>query len=478
VISLEHFQLLADGVLSRLASNVCGYGRAYCSLAWFAETSQFVRFNQGLVGQAGQVSGQRLRIRVAIPLSSTGYAQGSTSFELSGTDLAEHIEIASLELEALCRQVALLPEDPFFLVNTQTVPLAHRVRSYPQGGVDAFELVNILRTSWHATGVAPQSADLVGIAASGPLQQGLASAFVGEQPVVLWHEQEGAWCDFSFHLLGMPEGYGRAVKRSLGFSPNQTRAQITSAFEQALASLATELAVLSKPLQTLAPGKYRAYLEPLAVAQLLSMFSWGACSAGALKRETNPLRLFWQGGQTFSEHFSLANDIDQAAQTHFQADGFIAPATTVLVDRGGPGQMLVSPRTAAEYGLVSNGASGGESPRALSMSAGTLDAQNALAALGTGLLISNLWYLNWSDQETARVTGMTRDAAFWVEQGKIVAPLVNARFDDTLLRVFGAGLVQAGAQIARIPETTSYDARDTSATFCPALLVDGFTITL
>jgi predicted Zn-dependent protease len=78
----------------------------------------------------------------------------------------------------------------------------------------------------------------------------------------------------------------------------------------------------------------------------------------------------------------------------------------------------VGSRSAAEYGLTANGASGGESPSALNMAAGSLP-RLILKQLGTGLYISNLWYLNYSDQPAARLTGMTRFATFWVENGEI-----------------------------------------------------------
>ena len=57
-----------------------------------------------------------------------------------------------------------------------------------------------------------------------------------------------------------------------------------------------------------------------------------------------------------------------------------------------------------------------------------------------GLAIGNLWYLNYSDRPACRMTGMTRFATFWVEHGKIVAPVDVLRFDDTLYRMLGDNL--------------------------------------
>jgi len=82
---------------------------------------------------------------------------------------------------------------------------------------------------------------------------------------------------------------------------------------------------------------------------------------------------------------------------------------------------LVSPRTAKEYALATNGANAAEMPESLDMAGGKLSARDALAALDSGLYIGNLWYLNFSDRPACRMTGMTRFASFWVEDGKIVA---------------------------------------------------------
>ncbi|MEM8305982.1 metallopeptidase TldD-related protein, partial [Morganella morganii] len=80
-------------------------------------------------------------------------------------------------------------------------------------------------------------------------------------------------------------------------------------------------------------------------------------------------------------------------------------------------------RSAREYGLVANGAGANEAPTALDMAGGSLEQARILEALDTGLYIGNLWYLNYSDMPAARLTGMTRFATFWVENGQIRAPV-------------------------------------------------------
>jgi predicted Zn-dependent protease len=145
----------------------------------------------------------------------------------------------------------------------------------------------------------------------------------------------------------------------------------------------------------------------------------------------------------------------------------------------------VNSRSAAEYGLRSTARSGDESPSALAMAAGTLEQADILKQLGTGLYISNLWYLNYSDQPAARLTGMTRFATFWVEDGEIKAPVNTMRFDDSVYSLLGSQLEALTAERELLLSASTYDQRQTASTCCrarwyllPGALVKKLTLTL
>jgi predicted Zn-dependent protease len=101
-----------------------------------------------------------------------------------------------------------------------------------------------------------------------------------------------------------------------------------------------------------------------------------------------------------------------------------------------------------------------------------------LAELDTGLYLSNLHYLNWSDRPTARITGMTRYACFWVENGKIVAPIENLRFDETLYNCWGSNLIDLTDTAEFVPEVDTYGNRQLGGSWVPGMLIDDFTYTL
>jgi predicted Zn-dependent protease len=149
-----------------------------------------------------------------------------------------------------------------------------------------------------------------------------------------------------------------------------------------------------------------------------------------------------------------------------------------LVANGRLAGALVSPRTAREFGLDANGANSAESPEALAIGGGGIASRDALAALDTGLAVGNLWYLNYSDRPACRMTGMTRFATFWVEGGKVVAPVDVLRFDDTLFRMLGDNLEALTAERELLLSSSTYGSRMLTSVTLPGALVAELNFTL
>jgi predicted Zn-dependent protease len=101
-----------------------------------------------------------------------------------------------------------------------------------------------------------------------------------------------------------------------------------------------------------------------------------------------------------------------------------------------------------------------------------------LKNLDTGIMIGNLWYLNYSDRTNCRMTGMTRFATFWVEGGEIKAPVNVMRFDDSAYRVLGENLVDLTFERDWILDAASYGERSTGSARLPGALVNNFSLTL
>ena len=92
--------------------------------------------------------------------------------------------------------------------------------------------------------------------------------------------------------------------------------------------------------------------------------------------------------------------------------------------------------------------------------------------------MSNLWYLNVSDRAAGRITGMTRFATFWVEDGRIAGPVEPLRFDDSIYRVLGERLAALTRERELLLDASTYDARSTASARLPGALVEGMRFTL
>jgi predicted Zn-dependent protease len=76
------------------------------------------------------------------------------------------------------------------------------------------------------------------------------------------------------------------------------------------------------------------------------------------------------------------------------------------------------------------------------------------------------------------MTGMTRFASFWVEKGKIAAPITPMRFDDSVYRMLGETLVDLTRERELLPDPSTYGERQTSSARLPGALLKGLRFTL
>jgi predicted Zn-dependent protease len=73
---------------------------------------------------------------------------------------------------------------------------------------------------------------------------------------------------------------------------------------------------------------------------------------------------------------------------------------------------------------------------------------------------------------------MTRFASFWVDKGRIVAPVNVMRFDDSVFRLFGERLVGLTSESELIVSDQSYGARSVSSMRLPGAVISEMAFTL
>ncbi|TVQ84278.1 MAG: peptidase [Chromatiaceae bacterium] len=436
----EAFFTLTERLQGHLQGSECLFANLH------AETTDFVRLNQNRIRQAGQVQSAGLGLTLI-----DGARQIEGDCTLSG-DPAADLALASGLLTRLRERLPQVPDDPYLNYSTEpTTSNQCQTADLPAPAAAVEQLIAL------AAGL-----DLVGIWASGRLASGLASS-LGHRH---WHQSESFHLDWSCHL-----DHDKAVKDSLAgrdWQPDLLAARLAAQRER--------LELMARPQRTLAPGRYRAYLAPAAVAELLELLGWGGFGLKDHRTRQSPLQALADGTAQLAPTVTLTEEHRRGLAPGFTAEGFVLPPTVTLIDAGRFGTCLTDARSGREYDQAVN--AGNEAPEALAMTAGDLPADAILERLGEGLYISNLWYCNWSDRNTCRLTGMTRFGSAWVEQGRLAAPLAVMRFDDSLYRLLGEHLEAIGAERELLLSADTYDGRTSASSLLPGLLVSGIELAL
>lgn len=437
-----------ESYFRELSELLCTYltGQEVLLLNYQGETSDFVRLNKNKIRQAGRVQQQTLHLA----LIAAG-RECTATISLSGRR-EEDLARAQGLLGRLREKLAYLPEDPYLHFATTVHNTTHRpVNQLPRPDEAIDTLID-----------AASGLDLVGLWASGEMSHGFANS-LGQ---FNWHSSVNFNLDWSLYREA-----DKAVKQDYaGFTwnPNDIAQRITAGRET--------LALLGQRPKRLAPGKYRVYLTPSALHELLQLLNWGAFGLKSHRTAQTPLLRMVREGVTLHRAVTMRENHADGLTPRFTRGGFIKPDVVELIYEGTYRECLANARSAKEYGAVVN--CGIEHPKSLEMAAGDLHTEDVFAALDTGLYISNLWYCNYSDRNHCRITGMTRFACLWVERGRPVAPIEVMRFDESIFHILGdclEGLTQARDHII---DSSSYEWRSDASAWLPGALVRDFTLTL
>jgi len=433
--------------MARVIDGALQPGETYTA-SFAAEETDFVRFNGGRVRQPGSVRQSGLSIDLI-----RGRRHAVHSLTLAGDDAQDALQVRAA-VAALRSALADVEDDPFLLYATD-VKSSRTVRNgrLVESGAAVEKIVR-----------AADGLDMVGIYAAGRICRGFANS-LGQRN---WHEVENFNFDWSLY-----HRRDKAVKSAYaGFAWDD--AELATRMQAAR----LHLEHLKGTPRTLEPGRYRAYFSPSAVQELLDMMCWGGFSEKQRQVKQSPLQKLYDGQLGLHPSITITEDADGGLAPGFQGEGYLKPGQLPLIAGGAPANTMISPRTAQEYQLAENGADGDESPGSIAMAGGDLADADVLEALGTGLYLGNLWYCNFSDRMNCRVTGMTRFASFWVENGKIAAPLNVMRFDDSLFRMLGENLEALTQRPELLVDPQSYDGRSTSSARLPGALVRELSLTL
>lgn len=443
----EYFHELSDHLTTLLK------GDEVFTCSFYSESSDFVRLNRAALRQAGSVTQHQLKVDLI-----EGARHSGASLTLSGEPAMDRARLEDA-VSSLRERRASLPEDPHLLYSTEL----RSSEKTQQGSLPAGEDVALSILD------AAKGRDLVGIYAAGERRSGFANS-LGQRN---WHANQSFNLDFSFHHTTAESKLGQAIKG--GYAGTRWDA---TALEAKFELAGEQLSALAKPAHESPPGAQRVYLAPAALAEIMDVLAWGGFGLRDHRAKTTPLIELADGKARLHESVSVRENTAEGIAPDFQAQGFLRPPEVRLIEAGHYRDHLISPRSAAEYEVETNGANSSETPLSVDVAAGTLRGEDVLRELGTGVYVSNLWYLNYSDRRACRTTGMTRFATFWVEKGSIVAPLSTMRFDESVYRMLGDKLVGLTREREMLLDPDTYGRRSDRSKRLPGVLVDDFRFTL
>lgn len=420
----------------------------HLTLSLQGENSQFIRINNAKIRQTGLVNNTDISFDF---IYDNRNCQGQIT--LTGDYETDH-KRAVAELNRLRAEIVQLPKDPFVVLPENT------------GSTRGSKKANGLGIDQAVDALLPVMAgvDLVGIWSSGRIFSGSSNS-AGQKH---WFETDTYSLDFS--LVNQDHKMVKGTFAGSDWDQSKYEAYIKDAKQK--------LELMNKKPVKMKPGKYRTWFESKAVANFISMFSWQGVSEANIRQGSSAFIKMRDGDAKLSPIFSLNEDFRSGLVPQFNEIGEIAPEVLAIIEKGNLVNTMVSSRTAKEYKVESNKANGEEYLRAPKMAIGSLTDENVLQKLGTGLFLSNLHYLNWSDNIGGRITGLTRYACFWVENGEIVGPIETMRFDDTIYNLFGSELEAIGDNVKINPEVETYEGRQYGNITCPGMLVKSFELTL
>jgi predicted Zn-dependent protease len=227
-------------------------------------------------------------------------------------------------------------------------------------------------------------------------------------------------------------------------------------------------AAYTAPPVRLDPGRYTVILEPSAVADFVNFMLWFMHARPAdegrsfFARKGGGNRI---GEKLFADKVTIYTDASDpvAPAATFDAEGLPQDRTVWVAD--GVLKNLVYSR----YWAQRQDRAPVPQSDSFVMAGGTTSTDDMIRDVKRGVLVTRLWYIRVLDPQKIVLTGLTRDGNFLIENGRIVGPALNFRFNESPIAVLANTLAVGPSERTRGGE----DERQTIA--APTLLVKDFT---
>ena len=187
------------------------------------------------------------------------------------------------------------------------------------------------------------------------------------------------------------------------------------------------------------PRPVTVILEPQAVGDLMSMAFWygfdqRARDEGRSAFSDYDARL---GNQSF-----YSDPADPVFPTVSFSSGGQALVKSVWLDGGRLQQLLTS-----RYWADKNNLAVKPAPNNLVLTGDGTPLEQLVRSTEDGILVTRFWYIRSTDARTLGFTGMTRDGTYRIENGEVTHPVVDMRWNESVLKVLDH-VVASGKPVA------------------------------
>jgi predicted Zn-dependent protease len=194
--------------------------------------------------------------------------------------------------------------------------------------------------------------------------------------------------------------------------------------------IAIDKALQSRQAKAIEPGKYTVILEPAASAELIRnmMFNMNARQADEgrsfLAKKGGGTKM---GEKIMDERVTIYTDpfhLDVPASP-WSGDGQ-ARKKMDIIKNGTVANMFYD-----RYWASNKNVAPVPFPGNAIMEGGNASLEDLIKDTKKGILVTRFWYIRAVDPQTQLYTGLTRDATFFVENGKVKHPIKNFRFNES-----------------------------------------------
>lgn len=363
-----------------------------------------IRFARNTVSTSGEVSDLQLVISVAY---------GSRNAAVTTNDLSDASLAAAVKrVQELAK---LAPENPEFMpaIGKQTYKASD---TFAQATAD---MTPADRAQAAADSLEPCRKK--GLVAAGFLQDNIGFVAHANSNGVFGY-QKTSGVDFTC-TVRTEDGRGSGwVSRNVDDFKRMSTAKASD--------IAIQKAEMSVDAKALEPGRYTVILEPVAAAGLINMMLGGFDARNAdegrsfMSKKGGGTRL---GEKFFDERVNIITDPWHPDVPVLPWDGEGLAREKMEVVKNG----VVNYLQYSRYWAKQKEKQAKAFPGNLIMAGGKKSLDELVKGTKKGILVTRTWYIRMVDPQSVLVTGLTRDGTFYIEDGKIMYPIKNFRFNES-----------------------------------------------